>query len=172
MPQHLDEIAAPAAEDEQIAPVRIALQLLLHGQRQTIEAFAHVGVAGRNPDLHALWNRDHRRSNTASTRSSAAMSTLASNVTRAPVKSAISIRPAGVGVCAAASAGAGFGTASQIRAGANSTAGSSSPSRPSRTALRQVDNKPRVMLCRRATADTRRGPAMLSATMRNFSAVV
>src|SRR5690606_18718303 len=83
MPQHLDEIAAPAAEDEQIAPVRIALQLLLHGQRQTIEAFAHVGVAGRNPDLHALWNRDHRRSNTASTRSSAAMSTLASNVTRA-----------------------------------------------------------------------------------------
>ena len=41
--------------------VRIALKLLLHQHRQTIEALAHIGVAGRQPNPRTRWHRDHRR---------------------------------------------------------------------------------------------------------------
>src|ERR1051326_8168521 len=53
VPENLDQ-------DEQVPAVRIALQLLLHQQRQAIEALAHVGVAGRQPHPHAARDRDHR----------------------------------------------------------------------------------------------------------------
>src|ERR1051326_8453878 len=53
-------LPAPAAKDEQVAAVRITLQLLLHQQRKAIEALAHVGMAGRNPHPHAARDRDHR----------------------------------------------------------------------------------------------------------------
>src|SRR5437016_1290760 len=36
MPQHLDQTTAPAAEHEQMPAVRIALERLLHHQRQAI----------------------------------------------------------------------------------------------------------------------------------------
>jgi hypothetical protein len=36
-----------------MAVVRIALERLLHQQRQAVEALAHVGVAGRQPNLYA-----------------------------------------------------------------------------------------------------------------------
>jgi hypothetical protein len=53
--------AAPAAKDEQMFRVRIALQRLLDDQRQSVEPFAHVGVAHRQPSPDAGWNRDYRR---------------------------------------------------------------------------------------------------------------
>ena len=40
MPETLDEIAAATAEDEQMARMRIALQRLLHDQRQPVETLA------------------------------------------------------------------------------------------------------------------------------------
>src|SRR5262245_616520 len=61
MPEHLDQPAAPAAKDEQMAIVRIAFECLLHEQGETIEPLAHVGVAARQPYLHAARHRDHRR---------------------------------------------------------------------------------------------------------------
>src|SRR3954453_5164243 len=39
----------------------VALERLLHQQRQRTEPFPHVGVAGRQPDPHAARNRDHRQ---------------------------------------------------------------------------------------------------------------
>src|SRR3546814_9332256 len=61
MPDHLQEIAAAAAEAEQMAAQRIPPQHLLHLQGQRWEALAHIGVAGRQPHPHARGNRDHRR---------------------------------------------------------------------------------------------------------------
>jgi len=61
VPQHLDQRAAPAAEHKQMAIVRVALERLLHQQRQPVEALAHVGVAGRQPHPRPSRQRDHRR---------------------------------------------------------------------------------------------------------------
>src|SRR5215211_9527913 len=44
-----------------MANVRIALERLLHQQRQAIEALAHVGMTGRQPHPRASRQRDHRR---------------------------------------------------------------------------------------------------------------
>jgi len=40
VPQHLDQSTAPAAEHEQMAIVRIALERLLYQQSQAVEALA------------------------------------------------------------------------------------------------------------------------------------
>jgi len=52
-PVHLDQATASAAKYEQ-------LQRLLNHQRQTGEAFAHIGVARGQPDLQTSRNRDRR----------------------------------------------------------------------------------------------------------------
>src|SRR5262245_25486247 len=44
-----------------MASVRIALERLLHQQRQAVEALAHVGVTGRQPHPRTSRQRDHRR---------------------------------------------------------------------------------------------------------------
>src|SRR5262245_10533884 len=49
MPQHFDQRAPPTAEYEQMASVGIKLERLLHQQRQAVEAFAQIGVTGRQP---------------------------------------------------------------------------------------------------------------------------
>jgi len=51
--------AAPAAEDEQMAAVGIALERLQHRHRQAIKALAHA-VPDRQPRLHAARIRGHR----------------------------------------------------------------------------------------------------------------
>src|SRR5215472_7170054 len=61
MPEHFDQPAAPAGKDEQMAIVRIAFECLLHEQGETIKPLANVGVAARQPYLHAARHRDHRR---------------------------------------------------------------------------------------------------------------
>src|SRR4051794_2117896 len=61
MPEHFDQAAAPATEDEQMPIVRIAPERLLHHQRQTIKTFAHVGMACRQPHSRSARDRDHRR---------------------------------------------------------------------------------------------------------------
>src|SRR5436305_520773 len=99
VPQDLEQRAAPPAEHEQMALMRIALELLLHQKRQSVEALAHVGVAGRKPYARAARDRDHRR---RSLRASAviAADTLAASIgppmrSRAPVANSTSITPPG-----------------------------------------------------------------------------
>src|SRR4051812_14400360 len=98
VPKHLDQAAAPAAEHEQVAVVRITLERLLYQQRQPVEAFAHIGVAGRQPHPRPARDRDgHRRLPVRAEIAAdiAAASTAPLIRIRAPVASSISIRPWG-----------------------------------------------------------------------------
>jgi len=61
MPQNLDQPTAAATEDKQMATVRIALERLLHQQRQAIKTLTHVGMTARQPNSRASRDRDHRR---------------------------------------------------------------------------------------------------------------
>src|SRR5258705_8426997 len=92
MPQDLDQIAATAAEDIEIAGMRIALQALLNRKSQALHPTAHVRVASGDPDPDAARDRDHRRLRSSSTCCSASTSTSRSTRTRQP-PSSISIIP-------------------------------------------------------------------------------
>jgi hypothetical protein len=65
VPDHFDQIAAPAAEHEQVTRMRIGFQRFLHEQRQARKTAPHVGVARRKPHAQASVqlrigrNRDH-----------------------------------------------------------------------------------------------------------------
>src|SRR4029077_2460617 len=61
VPKNLNQIATAAAKGEKIAGVRIALQRLMHLQRKTIHAAAHVVMACRDPHAHTRGNGNHRR---------------------------------------------------------------------------------------------------------------
>src|SRR5215472_2555671 len=61
MPNDLDQVASDASEHVKIAGVRIAVEHVLHLQRQPVHAFAHVGPADRRPNPHPAGNRDHRQ---------------------------------------------------------------------------------------------------------------
>ena len=86
-------IAFASSEDEEIACVRIAPEVLLNLQSQRVHVPTHVCHAGRKPHPHTARNRDHRRSSTAITRDSAEGSTVRSTITRRSPASTISIRP-------------------------------------------------------------------------------
>src|SRR5271167_4577872 len=53
-------MTSSAAEDVQIAGMRIALQYLLDLQRQAVHPTPHVGVADCQPNTNSRRNRDHR----------------------------------------------------------------------------------------------------------------
>ncbi len=53
-------MTSSAAEDVQIAGMRIALQYFLDLQRQAVHPTPHVGVADCQPDAHPRRDRDHR----------------------------------------------------------------------------------------------------------------
>src|SRR5208282_275540 len=61
MPQDLEQSAAAPTEHEQMPAVRIMFEYLLYQQRQAIKAFAHVGMAGGQPNPRAARGWDHRR---------------------------------------------------------------------------------------------------------------
>ena len=61
-PEHFDQIAAPAAEDEHVTRVRILFEHGLRDGAQAGEAAAHIGDAGGDPDVRARGQRDHRPS--------------------------------------------------------------------------------------------------------------
>ena len=92
-------IAAPAAEDKQMPAMRIEPQDLLHLQRKAIEALAHVGVTGGEPNPRPRRERDHRRRRGAITApiaaDTAAGSTVPLILTLVPPRSAILIEPVG-----------------------------------------------------------------------------
>src|SRR6476619_1505544 len=163
MPQNLGQIAATATEDIEIPGMGIALQLLLNRQSQALHAAAHVRVASRDPDPDAARDRDHRRTNLASTRASAATSTPASTMTRRSFPISISMRPLA-------------GAARADRAGSATTIARTKPdlcpSAPSSSVQndrRQFSNSEREMPYRRAVDEIARGVSMLSATILSFS---
>src|SRR4051794_7621392 len=91
MPNNFNQVASGAAKNVQIASVRVAAERLLHLQRQPVHTLAHIGPADRQPHPHARGNRDHRRSNTSSTRRSVAAWTPSLTRTRYPPANTISI---------------------------------------------------------------------------------
>src|SRR4051812_50135510 len=92
MPEDLQKIAAPAPEDEKMARVRIALEHLLHQERQPVHALAHVGAAGGQPDPRPARERDHRPASAPATTAGSAGPVIR---TRSPPASSTSIRPGG-----------------------------------------------------------------------------
>jgi hypothetical protein len=101
MPQHLDQAAAPAPEHEQMPAVRIALERLLHLQRQAIKALAHVGMARRQPNPRVAGEWDHRRrllfASALISADTVAASTAPLIRIRPPVANSISAVPTGSG---------------------------------------------------------------------------
>src|SRR5258707_139713 len=101
VPQNLDRSAATSAKDKELAAVRIALELLLHQERQAIEAPPHVGVARCQPHPDAGRKRDHGRRSFATSAATAADTVAASTApvirSRVPPASSISITPTGAG---------------------------------------------------------------------------
>src|SRR5215470_6873367 len=101
VPQNLDQRAAAAAEHEQMPTMRIVLEFLLHQQRQSVEALAHVGVAGCKPYMHAAQDRNHRRRSfvisAAAIADRATLSTWPVMRMRAPLANSTSITPSGAG---------------------------------------------------------------------------
>src|ERR1700689_3423954 len=91
MPKDLDQVTSGASEDVKITCVGIAPQRFLDLQRQAIHAAPHIGSPNRKPNAHARGNRDHRRSNTSSTRRSACASTPLPTRTRYLLARSISI---------------------------------------------------------------------------------
>ena len=93
MPNDLDQVAAAAPKNVEIANVRITLQALLNQTRKARESAAHVGMTGRKPHSHITRYGNHRRSSTSRTRSSASGSTCASTRMRRRLPRSISISP-------------------------------------------------------------------------------
>src|SRR5262245_51501891 len=95
-----------------MASVRIALERLLHQQRQAVEAFAHVGMASRQPHPRPTRDRDRHRPRRPVNAPSAAETIAASTAplirSRAPLASSISITPWEVAITGlAATSGSG-----------------------------------------------------------------
>ena len=87
---------------------------------------------------------------------------------RRPLRSTISTRPtSGTG-----STGPRGGSDASVTDAKPGTAVSAPGSSPCRCSRRHVDSKDRDIPCRRAVADTSRGPAKLSSVMRTFSATL
>src|SRR5215213_3829086 len=167
MPQNLEQIAAPAAEDEQVAAVGIALEHFLNLECEPIHAAAHVGATGRQPYPHPARERDHRPTRTRSATRTNAGSTAPETRTRPPPASSISISPEVAGTASATGSDA---------AGAISTAAKPSIlaegvprpiSAPNR--LRQVKSWLGLTPRRRATPCTVSPDANVSATSLRLS---
>jgi hypothetical protein len=69
VPDDFDQVAAAAAENVEIAGMRIAPERLLHLQSQAVHAATHVRMTHRQPDADARGNRDHPRSADSTRRS-------------------------------------------------------------------------------------------------------
>src|SRR5271165_363407 len=117
-----NQTATPAAEHEQVAAMRIALEHLLHQHRKPVEALAHIGVAARQPNLHPARHRDHRRL----LRASVSISAETRQASTGPV---IRIRPPAANSISITPAAGPDGAAGKTASGAIATAAKRAPSR-------------------------------------------
>lgn len=137
--------------------VRIAFQRLLNDQRQAVETFAHVGMAGRQPNSRSARQQRHRRDKALTTRASAAASTSAPTRIRSPPASTISMRPA-----------VGDG-ADEIDTGTSCAASTLAAASVGRDCLRHVKSILALRPYRCATCATDAPGAKLSAMIFRFS---
>src|SRR5512144_2284100 len=105
--QHFDQVAALAAEDEQMPGERILPQHLLRQQQKPVEPLAPVRGAQRQVHPHARRNRDHRRSSAAASRASTAGSIRSATRSTRPLPSTISTSPIGAALPSVLSGNAG-----------------------------------------------------------------
>src|SRR5258708_3440957 len=174
MPDHLQQIAAPAPEAEQMAAQRITLQHLLHQERKAGEALPHVGMARGKPHPHPGRQRDHQArppDNAATAAVNVAGSTAPVIRSCTPLAKAISIVPpvparAAHAGCSGATETAANCTSSSCRSAA------AGPMAPVRACRRQTVRRLGCTSCRRATSMTLTEGAWLSSTIRSFSTVV
>src|SRR4051812_12670660 len=138
MPEDLQKIAAPAAEDEKMARVRIALEHLLHQERQPVHAFAHVGAAGGQPDPRPTRERDHRPTRARSAAATTAGSGAPEIRTRSPCASSISISPEGTGTASATDGGGAGATSTAAKPGIPAAGTARSSPAPTRYSLRRA----------------------------------
>src|SRR4051794_16582953 len=89
-----------------MAGVRVALEHLLHLEREPVHALAHVGAAGGQPDPRPARERDHRPASARSAAVTVAGSGAPEMRTRPPSASSISISPKGAGTASATDGGA------------------------------------------------------------------
>src|SRR5213080_2622624 len=117
-----------------MARVRVALEHLLHLQRQPVHALAHVGAAGGEPDPRPARERDHRPASARSAAATTAGSAGPAIRTRSPPASSISIRP---GDASTEPPLAGTGDGATATAAKPGTGGGGNPA-SARSRLRQV----------------------------------
>src|SRR6266851_8762299 len=158
MPENLDQVAAPAAEHIEIAGMRVALQTLLHLDRQAVHAAPHVGVPDRQPHPHTGRNRDHRRDSALTTAAASAAGVEAGIRTRVLPANSTSITGSAYDASTAFGAGS---PADAINICAN-------PSATARNSCRQRQIWPAQTSARRATSLTTAPGARLSATIDRF----
>src|SRR5262249_31542319 len=93
VPKTFDEITPTAAKHKQMSTVQVALERLLHQQRQALIALPHVGMAGCQPHPRSARQRNHGRSSAATRRATAPASIMASTIKRRPFDKPIPTRP-------------------------------------------------------------------------------
>src|SRR3712207_3556515 len=175
MPEHLEQVAAPAPEDKEMARVRVALEHLLDLERQPVHALTHVGAAGCEPHPYPTRDGDHPRTSTRSAAVTVAGSGVPEMRTRPPHGSSISIEPEEAGAPNETASAAGEGA--EIFAGdvivraekPGTAAGRAGRSAPTRSCLRQVKSWLVFTPYRRATPCTVPPAAIVSATKRRLS---
>src|SRR5580704_1892792 len=163
VPQHLDQSAATAAEHEQMPAMRVALQLLLHHQRQAVEALAHVRMTGRKPDLHTSRDRNHRR------RLPFTSALISADTVEASTAPAIRIRPPAansISITPAFSAEAGNPGSAAITTGLNAAGVGAR----SQSCWRQRNNWLVWIPAARAISEATAPGSIVAATIRSLSA--
>jgi hypothetical protein len=90
MPEQLHKITFAAPEAEDFAAMRVTAKPLLHRQRKSGHAPAHIRHSARDPKLRASRKRDHDGSSACTRRVSATGSIIAATERRLPFRSVIS----------------------------------------------------------------------------------
>ncbi len=115
VPDNFYQIASLAAEDEQMARVRIGFQRFLHEQGEARKTAPHIRMTSRQPHTNPRWNRYHRSASSAATiRASACGSTSLAVRTVRPSASRISIGVEDGGTVRAQAGGVGKGAVRAI----------------------------------------------------------
>lgn len=164
VPDDLHQIAAPSAEAEDVAAGRVALQHFLHEEAKPLRI---SGVARRKPHLHER-DRDHL----SALRPRASLRT-ALGIERSFDDDPLSVLQRGLdtrGRRREGGADIDIGMASAVIT-AGTKPGVDPPCR-AKNARRHITGNDREMLCRRAVAETCRGPLRLSRTIRSFAAAL
>src|ERR1700704_1781658 len=139
----------------------ITPQRLLNHERQAIEAPAHVGVAGRQPDPRPIRHRYHRRRLTFISAVTVGASTAPVIRIRPPAANSISITPA-----LSATGGANADSGSGVMATGLNPAGTWDRSQ---SCWRQRNNWLTWIPAARATSEATAPASMAAVTIRSFS---